>query len=64
MQNKRREFLKKSAVAAATLGASGAIASGLKSDKLPAKIKNQSGKKSEILYKRSPEWELFYKQAK
>lgn len=65
MQENRREFLKKAAIVAsgvATTQAMGASLS-LKND-LADKVKNTSGKKEEILYKRTPAWDLFYKQSK
>lgn len=62
MDEKRRKFLKKSALA--TIGASAVTANAVELKDLYKKIKNSSGKKDEVLYKISPEWELFYKQAK
>ena len=58
MQKNRREFLKKAGLvgaAAATAGAITATASNLKSGK---------SKKTEVLYKRSKNWDLYYEQAK
>ncbi|MCI6988393.1 MAG: Tat pathway signal protein [Campylobacter sp.] len=70
MQAKKRAFLKQAALLAA--GASVALGSAKitrgidpkEFDKDKFGIKSSSGKKDEVLYKRSPEWELFYKQAK
>lgn len=64
MQAARREFLRKAAITAAGVSATAAIAKeGSHASKLVGKIKKDSGKKKEVLYKRTAEWELFYKQA-
>ena len=58
MQKNRREFLKKAGLvgaAAATAGAITVTASNLKYGK---------SKKTEVLYKRSKNWDLYYEQAK
>ena len=58
MQKNRREFLKKAGIAgavAATAGVATETASNLKSGK---------SKKTEVLYKRSKNWDLYYEQAK
>lgn len=62
MDDRRRKFLKKSALVAVGTSAVAASAEPLKD--LHKKIKNSSGKKDEVLYKISPEWELFYEKAK
>ena len=53
MQKNRREFLKKAGLVGA--GVATAAASNLKYGK---------SKKTEVLYKRSKNWDLYYKQAK
>ena len=58
MQKNRREFLKKAGIAgavAATAGVATETASNLKYGK---------SKKTEGLYKRSKNWDLYYEQAK
>ena len=58
MQKNRREFLKKAGLVgavAATAGVATAAASNLKYGK---------NKKTEVLYKRSKNWDLYYEQAK
>ena len=58
MQKNRREFLKKTGIAgavAATAGVATVAASNLKYGK---------SKKTEVLYKRSKNWDLSYEQAK
>ena len=57
MQN-RREFLKKVGLVGA-VAASGAVAANA-----DEKLKSGKSKKTEVLYKRSKNWELYYKQAK
>ena len=57
MQN-RREFLKKVGLVGA-VAASGAVAANAN-----ANLKSGKSKKTEVLYKRSKNWELYYKQAK
>ena len=57
MQN-RREFLKKVGLVGA-VAASGTVAAN--ADK---NLKSGKSKKTEVLYKRSKNWELYYKQAK
>lgn len=57
MQKNRREFLKKAGIAgavAATAGVATETASNLK----------YGSKKTEVLYKRSKNWDLYYEQAK
>lgn len=58
MQKNRREFLKKAGLVgavAATAGVATVAASNLKYGK---------SKKTEVLYKRSKNWDLYYEQAK
>lgn len=58
MDSKRRDFLKKSAISAAVgVGA-------LEAREPSKKIKNNSGKKPEILYQETKSWEIFYKNSK
>lgn len=57
MQN-RREFLKKVGLVGA-VAASGAVAANANEN-----LKSGKSKKIEVLYKRSKNWELYYKQAK
>ena len=57
MQN-RREFLKKVGLVCA-VAASGAVAANADEN-----LKSGKSKKTEVLYKRSKNWELYYKQAK
>ena len=57
MQN-RREFLKKVGLVG-DVAASGAVAANANENLKSGKIK-----KTEVLYKRSKNWELYYKQAK
>ena len=57
MQN-RREFLKKVGLVGA-VAASGAVAANANEN-----LKLGKSKKTEVLYKRSKNWELYYKQAK
>ena len=57
MQN-RREFLKKVGLDGA-VAASGAVAANANEN-----LKSGKSKKTEVLYKRSKNWELYYKQAK
>ena len=57
MQN-RREFLKKVGLVGA-VAASGAVAANANEN-----LKSGKSKKTEVLYQRSKNWELYYKQAK
>ena len=57
MQN-RREFLKKVGLVGA-VAASGTVAANADEN-----LKSRKSKKTEVLYKRSKNWELYYKQAK
>ena len=57
MQN-RREFLKKVGLVGA-VAASGAVAANANEN-----LKSGKSKKPEVLYKRTKNWELYYKQAK
>ena len=57
MQN-RREFLKKVGLVGA-VAASGAVAANANEN-----LKSGKSKKTEVLHKRSKNWELYYKQAK
>ncbi|CZE45745.1 twin-arginine translocation signal domain-containing protein [Campylobacter geochelonis] len=61
MESKRRDFLKKAAVGAVGVAAVSVNASAA----VPKdKIKKDSGKKAETLYQRTPQWELYYTNAK
>ena len=57
MQN-RREFLKKVGLVGAVAVSSAVVANA------DENLKSGKSKKSEVLYKRSKNWELYYKQAK
>ena len=57
MQN-RREFLKKVGLVGA-VAASGAVTANADEN-----LKSGKSKKTEVLYKRTKYWELYYKQAK
>ena len=57
MQN-RREFLKKVGLVGAVAASSAVVANAGKN------LKSGKSKKTEVLYKRSKNWELYYKQAK
>ena len=57
MQN-RREFLKKFGLVGAVAASSSVVANAGENLKLG------KSKKTEVLYKRSKNWELYYKQAK
>ncbi|MSN95859.1 twin-arginine translocation signal domain-containing protein [Campylobacter sp. FMV-PI01] len=57
MQSNRRDFLKKLAIGSAAITV-------LEAKEPAKKIKNETDKKSETLYKKTLEWELYYKNAK
>lgn len=60
MKEERRSFLKKALTGAAAVGVAGVSASAV----TPENLKKDSGKKSETLYQKTPNWEIYYKQAK
>ena len=57
MQN-RREFLKKVGLVGAVAASSAVVANAGEN------LKSGKSKKTEVLYKRSKNWELYYEQAK
>lgn len=60
MKEKRREFLKNAAMVAGGVAVASVPAVAVKVED----IKNNSGKKNEVLYEKNPTWEFYYKQAK
>lgn len=60
MKEKRREFLKNAAMVAGGVAVASVPAVAVKVED----IKNNSGKKTEVLYEKNPTWEFYYKQAK
>jgi len=58
MQKNRREFLKKAGLVGAVAATAGAITA------TASNLKYGKSKKTEVLYKRSKNWDLYYEQAK
>ncbi|RAX57877.1 hypothetical protein CCZ01_04410 [Helicobacter monodelphidis] len=59
----RREFLKKAAKGSVTIAAGAAILTGCSGERL-SHLSNKKSKKTEVLYQKSPHWELYYSVAK
>ncbi|MCK9257694.1 MAG: twin-arginine translocation signal domain-containing protein [Sulfurospirillaceae bacterium] len=62
MQEQRRSFLKKAAGASAVVAASGLMAS-TKVEQISGGVVVGRSKKKEILYRETPEWNLYYKRS-
>lgn len=60
---KRREFLKKSFKGSVMVAGATVLATGCAGDKL-THLSNKKSKKEEILYQKSPAWDIYYSVAK